>query len=183
MSFDLSPEDARKITTIIEAFERYCIGEVNVTYERYNFNKRVQETGESFDVYLGDLRKLIKSCDYGNWEDSIIRDRIVIGLRDDATRKKLLQIRSLDLKQAIDICRSSEIANRQMKCITGTSDDSINAVSSRSSRFSSQHANHRANNVKFRDRSKTPINNCKFCGKRHMLNKSDCPAYGKLCIV
>ena len=38
--------DRKKLDPIIEAFEKFCVGAVNVTYERYVFNRRVQETGE-----------------------------------------------------------------------------------------------------------------------------------------
>ena len=61
---------------LIEAFEKHCIGEVNEVYERYVFHRRQQEPGESFDTFVGDLRRLVKSCDYGNVEDSTVRDRI-----------------------------------------------------------------------------------------------------------
>ena len=103
---------------LIEAFENHCIGELNEVYERYIFHRRQQEPGESFDVFVGDLRRLAKTCEYGAVEESAIRDRIVLGIRDDATRKKLLQTRKLDLTKAIDICRSSEATTRQMKAIT-----------------------------------------------------------------
>jgi len=93
---------------LIDAFERHCVGDVNEVYERYVFHRRQQEPGETFDAFVGDLRRLVKTCDYGTVEDSTIRDRIVLGIRDDATRKKLLQTRKLDLAKAIDICRSSE---------------------------------------------------------------------------
>ena len=48
-------EDAAKI---LEKFENYCKGETNETYERYKFNTRVQESGESIDTYLSSLRTL-----------------------------------------------------------------------------------------------------------------------------
>jgi hypothetical protein len=35
--FDLAPEDKVKI---IDEFDKYAIGQVNETYERYNFNSR-----------------------------------------------------------------------------------------------------------------------------------------------
>ena len=94
MDFE-SEGDRSDIEKVIDAFERHCVGEVNVTFERYVFNRRMQDVGETFDSYMSDLRRLIKSCDYGALEESILRDRIVIGIRDDATRRKLLQIRKL----------------------------------------------------------------------------------------
>ena len=57
---------------LIEAFEKHCIGEVNEVYERYVFNRRQQEPSESFDTFVGDLRRLVKSCGYGNVEDSTV---------------------------------------------------------------------------------------------------------------
>ena len=97
-------DDARAdIDDVIRAFDAYCIGEVNPTYERYVFNKRYQETAESFDGFVTELRRLAKSCDFGQLEETILMDRIVIGIRDDATRRKLLQTRKLTLTAAIDI--------------------------------------------------------------------------------
>ena len=51
-------EDRKKLIPIIAAFEKFCVGAANVTYERYVFNRRVQESGERFDVFLGDVRRL-----------------------------------------------------------------------------------------------------------------------------
>ena len=45
----------KDINAITKAFEAFCIGQVNVTYERYMFNRRTQENGERFEVYLGEL--------------------------------------------------------------------------------------------------------------------------------
>ena len=87
-SLQLSEDESKDIDKVIEAFDSYCIGEINVTYERYILNKRMQEENETFDAYLTTLRSLVKTCEYGSLEDSILRDKIVIGIRDDATRKK-----------------------------------------------------------------------------------------------
>jgi hypothetical protein len=114
-----SDDDRTDIAKIIDAFQRFCVGEVNITYDRCVFNRRIQETGESFDAFLSDVRRLAKSCDFSTLEDSFIRDRIVVGVRDNATRRKMLQTRKLDLNTAIDICRASEVATRQLKMMTG----------------------------------------------------------------
>jgi len=79
--------DRADLSKIMDAFEAHCIGEVNVVYERYVFYQRKQESGESFDNFLADLRKLVKTCDFGAVEESTVRDRIVMGIYDDATRR------------------------------------------------------------------------------------------------
>ena len=121
-------DDRSDLAAIMAAFESHCIGEVNVVYERYVFYQRKQDNGESFDSFLSELRKLVKTCDFNTVEDSTIRDRIVMGIRDDTTRRKLLQTRQLDLKTAIDICRASESASRQLRAMTKADDDDVHAV-------------------------------------------------------
>jgi hypothetical protein len=41
-----------------------------------------------------------------------------MGIRHDATRKKLLQTGIVDLKGAIDICRASESATKQLRAMS-----------------------------------------------------------------
>jgi len=48
----------------------------------------------------------------------MIRDRIVVGVRDDSTRHKLLQIHNLTLAKAVDICKASEAAGDQLKVMS-----------------------------------------------------------------
>ena len=45
-SFDLAPENKRKLAKIIDEFDKYAIGETNETYERYIFNSRAQKDGK-----------------------------------------------------------------------------------------------------------------------------------------
>jgi len=47
MDFD-TEEDRKKIDKIIEKFEHFCVGAVNVTYKWYRFNKRAQDVNERF---------------------------------------------------------------------------------------------------------------------------------------
>ena len=92
---------------------------MNVTYERYVFNRRAQESGERFETFLGEVRRLARSCEFGTVVESMIRDRIVVGIRDETTPHKLLQVRDLSLAKAIDVCKASEAAGRQLKAMSG----------------------------------------------------------------
>ena len=81
-SMEFESEDQRKQPDVIlEKMENYCIGECNETFERYVFNRRGQESNESVDAYVTALRKLAKTCNYGTLADSLIRDRIVVGIK------------------------------------------------------------------------------------------------------
>ena len=91
MSFE-SPEAKGTLSTIIDKFDQFTIGETNETYERYVFNSRNQNSDESIDAYVTSLRTLAQTCNFCDcMGDSLIRDRIVFGVNNDETRKKLLQ--------------------------------------------------------------------------------------------
>ena len=112
-------EHKADVEMIIEAFEKHCIGEANVTYERYVFHQRVQQSGECFDDFLGDIRKMATTCQFEQLEDSLIRDRIVIGIRDEPTRRRLLQQKKLSLSDAIDACKASEATSCRLRVMVG----------------------------------------------------------------
>ena len=116
-----NPEDRNDLNKIIEKFDQYTIEELNERFERYSFNSRNQEENESIDAYVTALRTLAKTCHFCDcMHDSILRDRIVLGIRDKHTRKRLLQERKLDLKKCIDICRSTEATNSQLRPISAS---------------------------------------------------------------
>ena len=116
--FDLNQEDKCTLDVIIAAFDRYAIGEINKTFERYLFNKREQQEGESIDQYVAELRILAQSCNFCNClHDSLIRDRIVLGIKDSRARKRLLQRQQLTLQRCVDICKASEASNTQIKSL------------------------------------------------------------------
>ena len=47
--------------------------------------------------------------------DTLIRDRIILGINTQNTGKKLLQVRKLTLNQCIDVCQSAEATALHMK--------------------------------------------------------------------
>ena len=120
--FQFENEPDRKILAkVLEKFDEFTLGHTNETYERYVFNSRNQEEQESIDAYVTVLRNLAKSCNFCEcMRDSLIKDRIVLGVNSNATRKKLLQVRGLTLNQCLDMCRSNEATNSQMKTIPGS---------------------------------------------------------------
>lgn len=115
LPFD-NDEEKTNIAKVLALLEKYFIGETNETYERYLFNKREQESRESFDAYLTNLRSLAKTCIFGELRDNLIRDRIVIniGIRDNSIRKKLLGEGKLTLDKCINICRANETTAKQL---------------------------------------------------------------------
>ena len=100
---------------MLEALETFARGVVNETMERHTFNNRTQEDGEKFDEYLTEIKLLSKNCNFCNQcYESLLRDRIVGGIKCDITRQKLRSEKDLTLKKAEEICRASEKARQGM---------------------------------------------------------------------
>ena len=163
-----SDEDKMIMSKVLELMEKHCIGQTNVIYERYCFNNRNQETGESFDAYLTALKALAKTCNFGSLKDELIRDRIVCGIRDTGTRKKLLQEGGLTLRRCIDTCRSAETTATQMKAMSGKED--VNALSQRTKQGS-----------RGKNKSRPKFVECKYCGRKHERSRDKCVAFVKEC--
>ena len=57
--------------------------------EPARFNLRVQTGGESADNFLTDLYTLAEFCNFSDLRDELIRDRIVVGIRDKVLSERL----------------------------------------------------------------------------------------------
>ena len=72
LSFNTTEEE-RTTREIITAFDAFAIGEVNETIERYNFNRCVQEEGETFNTFYSAIEQLALTCGYcDNCRDSLL---------------------------------------------------------------------------------------------------------------
>lgn len=129
-TFDITAENKKKIAEVYKAFETYCSPKVNESVERQVFFNRVQGSGETFKEFLADLRKLSQSCNFGTLKESLIKDRIISGIRDTNTKDRLLRQEDLDLEKCIKICNAAEITVEHIK--TMAKDNTINMVTSKS---------------------------------------------------
>ena len=171
MSF--TEEERGNLEAIMNKFDEFTIGEINETYERYVFNSRNQGEDECIDAYVAILRTIARTCNFCDClKDSLIRDRIVFGVKSDQTRKKLLQEGKLSLKKCIDLCRSAEVTITQMKTISDhVASEEVNRV-----KITKQ-----TNARRITGNDTTKIS-CKFCAGRHPQRKESCPAWGKECL-
>ncbi|KAK0156642.1 hypothetical protein N1851_000118 [Merluccius polli] len=102
-----------------KGFDDYFIPKKNVIYERAKFNKRVQQPSETVDVFLTSLYALAESCEYGQLHDELLRDRLVVGLKDSRLSERMQLDRELTLTKAITMARQSEEVKRQQTDLRG----------------------------------------------------------------
>ena len=74
---------------------------------------RKQRSNETIDDYIVTLRNLIVSCNYEQLTDSILRDAIVMGVKNNKMRESLLRESELSLDKCINIARAMERAHIQ----------------------------------------------------------------------
>ncbi|XP_072937556.1 uncharacterized protein [Epargyreus clarus] len=153
----------RTFQNVVELFEKYFAPQKNIVFSRYQFFKRVQEDGECFDSFQTSIKLLACKCEFGEQLNSLIRDRIVIGVKDVVLQEKLLALGDLSLEKAIQIGRAFE-QNKKEKEIMQS--DSV----SNSLFLVKNDKEKRLKKSKFE---------CYKCGKFHGIN--ECQAYGKTC--
>ena len=192
-------ESAHIIDHVLAKFESRCLPQRNVTYERYLFNKREQELAESIDQYCTALMRLSEHCGFGNLRESLIRDRLILGVKNDRARKKLLEEKDRTLDKALDILRTGELNDIRTSEIS-TEEPNINRVGlkiSKSPKNATEGKTSRRPTLNKRqsfsrkpkekgsgNNTSTPTaknRECKFYGTVHEMKKSACPAVGKKC--
>ena len=122
--------DKTDIDVVLSKMSEFCKGVVNETYERYLFNTRSQAANEGIDVYYAALLRIAENCKFGDLEQSLVKDRIVVGVRDPALRKRLLYEKKLTLQKCLEMARSFEATNARLQSMSGAalSDADVNFV-------------------------------------------------------
>ena len=111
ITWDVEGDDT-KIEKVLQKFEEHCKPKKNVSYERYKF----------FFFF----RKLGETCEFGTLRNSLIKDRIVLGVSNCKTRERLLRVQELTLEKALDVVRSAEMTEKQLQELE--SDPSVHGI-------------------------------------------------------
>jgi len=94
-----------------------------------NFFKAEQLGAENIDDYVHRLRGLAEPCQFGDLEDELVRDMLVIGTKDKASRGKIFRQDECDLKGAIKTLQINEQTNSRLKNMA-KGDESVNYAQS-----------------------------------------------------
>ncbi|KAG7482509.1 hypothetical protein JOB18_022706 [Solea senegalensis] len=84
-----SADYKKKYDTVKTAFEQHYVGKHNVIFERAQFNSRRQQDGESAESFITSVHKLAENCGFGVLKEELVRDRIVVGIRDKRLSEQL----------------------------------------------------------------------------------------------
>ena len=166
-------ENEDKLDDVLRKFEEHCNPRQNIIFERYKFQCRNQEAGESGAQYMTELRHAADNCDFGGiTTNQIIRDRFVHGLRDPKVRERLLREKDLTLERSYEMVQAAEATAVQTHTMAG--DQAVCTVQA-PNRFRGRIQVHKDEIKAERDGSMA----CKYCPYDH--GPRSCPAYGKEC--
>ena len=113
-TFGLRPDEESDLAVIRAKFDEYFTPKSCITYERYNFNKLVQVEDEPFDSFVTRVREQAKKCAFSVLHDSLVKDRIIIGVKYTKLVPQMLND-DLTLQKVIELCRTHELTAKQTK--------------------------------------------------------------------
>ena len=139
---------------------------------------------EPLDAFATRLRQLVKTCDYGERVNEMIRDQLVDKCHSWDLRRRFLRETDLTLENALSNVHAIEASNHNALQMETQAPVPVNSL-----RFCSDHpknskppckANNRSNNNALRRNSSTPI--CFYCGNQgHKAKHPSCPMNGATC--
>ena len=175
-TFAFSEEEEGEYDSVIGKFDAYCNPKKNETYERYVFNSRKQLEGEAIEQFVTDLKLKAQTCQFDTLRDSMIRDRIVLGVWSQRVRERLLREDGLDLGKAVKICQAAEVTERQIETLSQKFSDGEANVHYNRGRHNPKHKPVQTHS---KHKPKTNFTKCSCCDTAHAPRA--CPAFNKSC--
>lgn len=171
-TWTLTADESKTLKTYYDRFTEYLTPKANPIFARYKFHEKTQGSSESFEHFVTELKLLVKDCGYTN-SDEMVRDRIVFATNSPRVREKLLSNGpELTLEKAIDIARSHELSQAQLKAMANECQVHHKIVKPGARRGASN---------KPKDHQKNQERACSTCGGNHSYT-TECPAKGKQCM-
>lgn len=197
-TFELTEVQRNTYAAVLQSFQAFCAPRKNTVYERYVFYQRNQREGETFDAFLIDIKRLVRTCEFGTNENEMLRDRIVLGVVDKKLQTRLLETTPLTYDTAVEKCRTSEMTKEQtskmnqiiaVNEVRTTPKQSYNPQQQQKFKEKRDTQQYRQSNSNNTQTSRSQFNgetqelynknNCSYCGYKH--KPRECPAYGKSC--
>lgn len=181
--FIFDDSDANKKKTLknaIKFFDQYFEPVKNVIFERSIFNVMKQEPSESIHSFIVKLQTQSENCEYGTMRAEMVRDRIVVGVRDIELRKYLIDTDNLTLELCIQ--KAKQYVANQLQAEKMGSQTQSNASADEPSNIDVVFQEKKKAQKKSGDKSSMQdlTEQCKKCGKwKHFAGR--CPAESSRC--
>ena len=183
-SLDIPEADLKRYDKVKDKFEQYFVKRRNVVFERAKFNTRVQKEAESVDDFITDVYRLAEHCEFSELHNEMVRDRIVVGIKNSQLSEKMQLDRKLTLEKAVSMARQSETVKQQQAVVreghTAHEGDS-QSVDMIQKRDHQRGWRPRAAGGRRKVNVSTKPQVCTRCGKSPQHGKGQCPAREAIC--
>ena len=161
------PQD-KTLAQLSETLKSHFQPKPLVIAERFYFHRRNQNAAESIADYVAELRRLATHCEFGEYLNDALRDRLVCGLCNNSIQKRLLSEANLTFAKAVEMAQGLEAAERNAKKLQGYEETPVNRVDQKATTSKSPEKScyrcggtgHTPNNCKFRNAT------CRRCQKK-----------------
>ena len=112
-----SPEvpAAKQLDQCIALLRQHYAPKPLVIVEHFRFMKYKQRESETVSMYVNELQRLSKDCEFGDTLAERLRDQLVVGLKSESMQKRLLSEKDLTFQKAVDISTTMETASKDTK--------------------------------------------------------------------
>ena len=174
----ISPKEPATATfdELVVALRKHFKPQVVVIYERFKFYSRSQLPNESISDYVAGLKHFARTCEFGEALSEMLRDRLVMGLRDESTQRALLTVPNLTFVEALRVANAREKAAKDVNEIgSKSSTRSVNYINNGKNHKFSDKKNVSSEPKKHESSTSKPKGSyvCFGCGQGHF--KKDCP--------
>ncbi|KAJ8033420.1 hypothetical protein HOLleu_23655 [Holothuria leucospilota] len=131
----IAPEKpcAKSFTELVKLVKDHECPRPSAIVQRFKFNNKKQQPGESVSAFVADLKRLAEFCEYGPALEEMLRDRIVCGIADVPTQRRLLGEKDLKFNRALEITLAMETTVKQANDLKGQ-DNVLHAASNNNMR-------------------------------------------------
>ena len=106
-TFDLAPNPT--LMEIMDRFQLFCKSYKNSNvYYAYKFYKRQQHQNETFGAFLQNIYMMADKCNFKCDRETLIRDKVIFGLKNKAIRKEIFIRGYSNLKDIVHFLMASE---------------------------------------------------------------------------
>lgn len=189
-SLVLSTAESKVLQTVLDKLDTYFMPQKNVIHERAIFNQRIQKPDEGVEAFIRSLYDLSAHCEFGTNQNEHIRDRLVVGLSDKQVSRDLQMVADLSLDDAVKTARQAErvkenlrsqMSDHEATATPGTTQDIHQTTRDRGYKRGRGRGYQPSSGRGHLNSSAHQDVQCKFCGRFHPPDRSQCSATHSKC--
>ena len=152
----------------------------NFIFECACFNKRSQLEGETAEQFIMELQSLVEHCEYGDLRNDMVRDRLVVGIRDGTLSERLQLDSKLTLESAMKQTRQREAVHEGRLALKGDN-QSLKEMDTVGKRRLAAAKPPRQQEGSSSNQQRPQKKHCTRCGREPAHSRDRCPAKDAAC--